>query len=345
MNLPEFIGLDIGSSSVRIAKVQYGRGDKPQIVALAQSVYDRQVESFSDPATQEYISQKIKELLDSEKIDTRKAVAALPEAMIFSKMASVPDLPEVQLEQMLYYELKNHIPVNPNEVQKDYIVLGPDPANPKLIKILLIAAPKALVEIYRSIAREAKLDLIALETETVALARLVSLTQENTDPVLIADFGFKGVDLCLLHKNKILYSQSIGTGSDALTRSIMSEFNVTYQQAEQYKIKIGLDENQQDGKVLKSLLPIMHIITNEMNKLTNYFKTSIPESMPKSIYLLGEGAMLPGIEGYITKALGLNSVKFDAVKKIELEKNIKKEFEPVETLGYSVAVGLALKQE
>lgn len=345
MNLPEFIGLDIGSSSVRIAKVQYGRGDKPQIVALAQSVYDRQVESFSDPATQEYISQKIKELLDSEKIDTRKAVAALPEAMIFSKMALVPDLPEVQLEQMLYYELKNHIPVNPNEVQKDYIVLGPDPANQKLIKILLIAAPKALVEIYRSIAREAKLDLIALETETVALARLVSLTQENTDPVLIADFGFKGVDLCLLHKKKILYSQSIGTGSDALTRSIMSEFNITYQQAEQYKIKIGLDGNQQDGKVLKSLLPIMHIITNEMNKLTNYFKTSIPESMPKSIYLLGEGAMLPGIEGYITKALGLNSVKFDAVKKIELEKNIKKEFEPVETLGYSVAVGLALKQE
>ena len=345
MDLPEFIGLDIGSSSVRIARVQYGSGDKPQVTMLAQNILETPVQSLNDPATQHYIAQKIKELVASAKLESNKAVAALPESMIFSKLASVPNLPEEQIEQMLFYELKNHIPVNPSEVQKDYIVLGPDPENAKMIKILLIAAPKTLVEIYKSIAKEAGLELIALETETVALARLVSTTMPKRESILIADFGHKGMDLCLLNNGKIFYSQSIGTGSDSLTKTLMADFNITYQQADQYKMKVGLNGQEQEGKVLRSLTPIIHIITNEISKLLNYFKANLSENVPKEIFLTGEGAKLPEIEKYFTDAIGVPCIKFDAVSKLPMDSVIKKEFGVEGTLGFSVAVGLAMKRE
>jgi len=344
MDLPQFVGLDIGSSSIRVAQVEYN-GGKPDVTALGHTILDTPIINVNDPGTKQYVVQKIKDALKDAGVKTDKAVAALPEAMIFSKLATVPNLEEDKLDQMLYYELKNHIPVDPGDVQKDYIYLGQDTENPKLMKILIIAAPKVLVDVYRSIAEESKLSLIALETETVALARLSGFVVDSQKSVLIADFGFKGVDLCLVKGGKILFSQSIGTGSDSLTRAISIDLNITHEQAESFKMKMGLMPNEQEGKVLRTLTPIMHIITNEITKLINYFSSTLPDFNPKSIYFLGEGANIPGFIDYMTQNLPIECAMLDLSKGISIQADVKKKFPEASMLGFGVAIGLALKKE
>jgi type IV pilus assembly protein PilM len=345
MDLPEFFGLDIGSSAIRVAQVRYDSFGKPEILAMAQVPLENPIQNLKDPNIKDYLVQKIIQAKNAAGIKTNKVVAALPEAMIFSKSTSVPNLAEDQIEQMLYYELKNHIPVNPSEVQKDYIPLGLDKNNPKLLRILLIAAPKNLVEIYIDILKGAGLEPMALETETVAISRIVGSTLEDSQAYLVADFGHKGVDICLLRNDKILFTQSIGTGSESLTKALAADFNLSPQQADQYKIKVGLLKDQAEGKVLRSLNPIMHVIINEINKLVNYFKTTIPEDTPKQIFLVGEGAKLPGLEAYVSENLFIPCYKIDPVQKISMPSKYRNEFAQLTTIGFTVAVGLAMKIE
>jgi type IV pilus assembly protein PilM len=345
MNLPDFFGIDIGNSAIRVAQVKFDASNKPTIMALEQVQLDKPIVNLKDPATREYVISKIHQVKDAAGITTNKVVTALPEAMIFSKITSVPNIDEAQIEQLLFYELKNHIPVSPNEVQKDYISLGVDRENPKMLKILLIAAPKNLVDTYVNLLKDAKLEPIAIETETVALSRIMGYSVRSSQAYLVADFGFKGVDICLIKENKILFSQSIGTASESLTKAIAADYGITLQQAEQYKIKVGLLEDQADGKVLRSLIPIMSVITNELIKLINYFKTTMPENEPKQIYLVGEGAKLLGLENYISKILNIPCQKNDVVNNLVMPNKYKQQYAQTGTLGFTLSVGLAMKLE
>jgi type IV pilus assembly protein PilM len=344
MSLPQFIGVDIGSSSIRVAQAEYNGNGIPKITALGRSMLEDPIINYNNPATIGYLAKKISDTIHTMGLQTNKVVAALPEAMIFSKLAMVPNLSDDQIDQMLLYELKNHIPVNPNEVQCDYIYLGPDENNPKLIKILIIAVPKTLVEIFKSIITTAGLNLIALETETVALGRLVGETNIGNTPTLVVDIGYKGVDLCLLSNKRILYSQSIATGSDLLTKALASTFNLSYQQAEQLKCKVGLSLNPEDEKVFRSMSPIMHIIVNEIAKLINYFKLNFKNLAPQTLLLLGEGSRINGLAEYFNDNLQIKSQVYDAVAKIQMVDKVKKQGID-STIGYGVAVGLALKRE
>jgi type IV pilus assembly protein PilM len=235
--------------------------------------------------------------------------------------------------------------VSPDEVQKDYIPLGIDPKNPKMMKILLIAAPKNLVQLYINLVKKAGLEPLALETETVALARIVGEVYNFDYPVLVADFGHRGVDMCIVKNKRIVFSQSIGTGSEALSKTLVADFGITIQEADQYKYKVGLLENQLEGKVLRSFIPIMHVINNEIRKLINYFNANFKEYIPQKIILVGEGSKLLGISEYMTKELKIECVQEDPVSKISMSNKLKKEFLPNTTTGFTLAVGLAMKKE
>jgi len=345
MKLPEFFGLDIGNYAIRAVQVKYTSFGKPDIVAMGQVQMAGTPLNLKDVGQRYEVIKKIIAAQESAEIKTKKVVAALPDSMIFSKIISVPDLAEDKVEQMLFYELKNHIPVNPSDVQTDYIILGADPVKPKFIRILLIAAPKSLVELYANVLQEAHLEPLALETETVAVSRIMGHVLPMKEPILVADFGHKGVDMCLLKNHKIMFSQSIGTGSDALSQTLARDYHIPVQQAEQYKMKIGLLADQADGKVMRALVPIMNLIVNEINKLISYIKFNFPEDVPKQIFFVGDGAKLPGLVEYLKTAISLPCVKIDPVSQIPMDGKYKKEFSQLTTIGFTLATGLAMKEE
>jgi type IV pilus assembly protein PilM len=209
-----------------------------------------------------------------------------------------------------------------------------------------VAAPKTLVANYVQLAELAGLELIALETETVASTRSVTFkTEASADTSMLLDFGSNGTDMTVIKGKNPIFSQSLSTGSDSLTKAISLDFGLDMAQAEQYKRSYGLDATKAEGKIVKSLDPIMQVIVAEISKTLNFFKFHFQASTPKKIALVGDGALLTGLPEYLTSKLNIPVERYDALKVLDMDKDLKQELVNVAGIGYNVAIGLALKNE
>lgn len=343
MKLPEFFGLDISNHSIKIIQIKYIGTDSVQLLKLAKSDIAQGVINNDDLKT---LADEIKKLKDNSGISTKKVVIALPEASVFSRLILLPEVEESKLEQAIYYEAKQYLPVPVEDIQLEWIPVSRNQSEGKVfVQYLLVAAPKKIVGKYVELMELAGLDPIAIETETVATARSYTYNNNFTEGVLVMDFGGSNTDISVIKGKNVIFSQSIGNGSDVLTKSLMSEFNLDIMQAEQYKRIYGLLQDQAEGKIATALDPMMKVIVNEINKTINYFKEHLRENTPTQIYIVGDGAKLPGLAEYLVQHLGIPAMVNDPISSLKMDDKLRTEITQISTVGFSVALGLALKTE
>ncbi len=346
MNLPDFFGLDIGNHSIKVAQVKRKSDTSASLIALGSASTPLGSIGSENEQQKKTLADNIKNLLESADITTKKVVAALPESSIFTRLAIFPDLPEQDLEDAIHWEAKQYIPLPLENVNLEWLKVGDrQEGGVKKLEVLLVAAPKTLVNSYMELANLAGLELIALETETVATTRSMTFQKTQEDTVMLLDFGANGTDMSVIKGKNPIFSQTLGTGSDALTKAISLDFGLDIQQAEQYKRTYGLDQTKVEGKIFKSLDPIMQVIIGEISKTLNFFKSHFQTSIPKKIYIVGDGAVLLGLPEYLSPKLGIPVERFDPLKSLELDRKMQESLGNKSGIGYTVAIGLALKAE
>jgi len=343
MNLPKFIGVDIGKNTIKIAQVEVGSG-APKISRLASFPSGKGGLSTEDASLINDLAARLKDGVAQAKLTTNKAVVALPEPVVFNRLLTLPSLDEAALNEAIHWNAKQFIPIPSDEVQMDWIRTGEITVEgKKMVQLLLVAAPKKIINQALTIFNAAGLELIAIETESVATSRLIGVNYPDKPAVMVLDIGAGGTDLSVVAAGSLIFSQSLGTGGEAMTRAIASSFSLDAMQAEQYKIKLGLLPNQADGKIYKVLEPVVNIIVAEVTKTLNFFRTKYQQSTPQSIVLLGEAARTPGLVEFISTKLGLPTEVIAPKAGIQFDSAVDSELQGIGMSGYAVAMGLAMK--
>ncbi len=344
MDLPDFFGLDIGNHSIKVIEIDRKSIEEAKLRHFGSIPTPFGALKSDKISAKQELGLRIKELIQNSGIKTKKCIAALPEASIFTRLITVPNVEESKLEDLIYWAVKQYVPLPLSNVQYDHIPITVKEINGKeMLQTLIVAAPKLLVKRYMDIVQEAGLELLALETETIATSRALSFNYPATGTFMALDFGADGTDMSVIKDSKMIFSQSISTGSDALTKAIASDFNLELAQAEKYKIAYGLDPTKIDGKIYKSIEPIVQIIIDELNRTLNFFRTQLRDSLPEKIFIVGDGAQLIMLDDYIQKKTGIAVERLDPMKKLEISKDIADDLKKVSRVGFNVAVGLALK--
>lgn len=349
MNLPEFFGLDIGNHTIKVCLVKWN-GKIPVIETLGSAKTNKGVIGSENPDDQKQLAQNIKDAVKDAGIKTKNVVVGLPESNIFTQLVTIPKVEDAKIDEVVHWEAKKYIPIPIDEVTADWIYLGERTINNVLsIDLFLIAAPNTLIQRYKTILNFAELEPIGIETESIATARAIWWKQQNgiepNDgiPVLVVDMGSKSTDLSVVIGGTLLFSKSLVTGSDALTEAISTTFGLEWQQAEEYKKSYGIDESQLEGKIANSIKPVVNVIISEVNKVLDFFKSRFPKSTPKKILLVGDGSRLPAILTYFASETGLEVSVADPFFGMKVSKRSQSKLVEISSAGYSVALGLALK--
>lgn len=340
-NLPEHLGLDFGNHSVKAVQLR-NIVRSPELVAFSSQPTPTGVINSEDEEHQKQLAEVLKVLYGDGGFRTKNVVVALPEFSIFTRFLEFPGVKEDELEDAVHWQAKQVIPVPVAEVQMSWIVLGRDEKK-NSYRILLVAAPKKLIDIYIRVIEKAGMDLVAIETESIASGRAIYKSANIKDAVIL-DFGSQSTDMGIMSNGELVFSQSIAVGSDAFTRAIASAFSFEYNQAEEYKRNYGLEKEQLEGKIFLSLKPIMDSIIAEVRRGIEFYKTRTMLSPPSQYMLIGDGSLLPGLVVYLSLELGVNVQLADPWTGIK----VNKKQEAIISRGrpaYAVAVGLALKAE
>lgn len=340
--LPEHVGIDFGTHSVKAVELSGISTSKPRLVNLGSQVTPKGVINSEDKMDQKRLADVLKKLYDASGIKNNKAVMALPEFSVFTRFLELPGVKKEELKDTVYYEAKQYIPLPLNEVQLDYVPIGFN-QDKNAPRVLVVAAARKVIDIYVNIAVEANLDLIAIETESVAMGRAMYRSTNKKDLVML-DFGANNTDMSIISEGYLVFSQSIAIGSDSLTQAIVNKFNFETNRAEEFKRNYGLVPNVLEGKIANVLAPIMDSIMVEVRRGVEFYKSRTLSIAPVDYILSGDGALLPGLKEYVSKSLNVNATLAMPWNNIVIDPK----FNDIAMKGapsYSVAIGLALKDE
>jgi type IV pilus assembly protein PilM len=340
--LPDHVGIDFGNHSVKAVEIKgIQQGQTPELVNFGSQKTPHGVINSEDDVHQRQLADAVKTLFATSKMKNNKVVMAMPEYTVFTRFLEFPGVKEEELEEAVYYQAKEFIPMPREQVHMNYVPLGFDQQK-NAWRVLLVAAPLKVIDIYTNVARMAGLEPLAIETESVAMGRAM-FRATRMKHVVMLDFGSSSTDMSIMLDGQMVFSQSIAIGADSLTQAIVNKFNFEYQQAEEYKRNYGVVEGILEGKVYATLSPIIDALITEITRGVEFYKNKTLAPIPKNFLLNGDGALLPGLADYISKAMSVDAVLANPWNNIVVPDKFKN-IVAKSSASNSVAIGLALKE-
>lgn len=337
----DFFGLDIGSHNIKIVQLKREES-KYQLISLGSAPSTAKGLASDADSDLTALASVIKKLHQEAKIGTKNVVAALTEDQVFTRVITLPKLSEEELNSALKWEAEQYVPLPLAEVNLAHQIVREtkDDAKDK-IEVLLVAAPKRLTDKLLKVLKTAGLNPVSLETEILAIAR--SLVAPGSEPTLLVDLGAKATDIAIVENQEVIFTRSIMTAGEALTRAIATELGMEITQAEEYKKAYGADPGQLEGKVSKAIEPILGLMIKEMEQAMQFYQSEQKEKVIKRIVLTGGTAVLPEVVSLVAKKLSVEvqiGNPFERVAESSLLAKVPKNDLPF----YAVAVGLAMKE-
>lgn len=335
-------GLDIGATSIKALSLKksgssfaiesLGIGPAPVKGILSESPED--LKNFAD---------SVKTVIASANIKQKEVNLALPESQVFTKIIEMPSLSEKELAAALKYEMEQYVPLPLDQVKTDWQVLNADSSKGKTTRILLVAAPKTLIQKYETVMDQIGLIPSTIETEMLSVHRSLFPLINTPSPNMIVHMGATTTNIAVVKNGEIVMVFTVDKGGIAITRAVSLDLGIDLTQADAYKKAYGLNKEAFEGKIGKSLFPILESILGDIRKTLLLFKDKNQEEQVTQIILSGGSAQLPGIDIYFTNQLNIQVVLGNTFALYDI-KNIPPQIAS-EPLSFNVVTGLALKNE
>lgn len=340
MALPQHFAIDFGNHSLKLVNLlQKGKSWELKNIGSIQTPPDT-LNSYKEEH-KAILVEALKSLVAESKVPYKEVAVALPESAVFSRVLTVPKVADEEVTDAVYWQLKQFLPYPVEDVQSDFTALTVDPNGQR--KVLAVAAPKKLVELYVEILERAGLTPVAIESETLAILRSIKYANDVKDAVIL-DFGSNTTDMAIMKDGELFFSQSIATGADLLTKALVNEFQLSYAQAEEYKRIYGMRSDAVEGKIRNALKPVLDMIITEAMRGVEFYKTEVGAVPPTLAILSGEAALLPALPEYLETILGYDVQLADPWRPIVVPNNIA-EIVRKSSPAFTVAIGLCLKDE
>ena len=147
------VGLDIGSSSIKVVELEF-RGGATHLVkyGVAELVPETIVEG--EVMDRQLVVEAIQNLLEQCEIKQRKVAAGIAGRGVIVKKITMDRLDAKDAREAINWEAEQYVPYDINDVSLDFEILGVD-VGPKQMQVLLVAAKKDLVNTQADLIREA----------------------------------------------------------------------------------------------------------------------------------------------------------------------------------------------
>jgi len=298
--MPAYFGLDIGTSSLKLAHVE---GKKVHSLGLANNTQAKNVMEMNN-AEKIALVELVKHLVKDSGVKPHQVVASIAEPLVFSRVMKFPVMSSPELATAIKWELDQTVPFPPAEIEVSWVIMQkPQRATgEEQISVYVVATPNKVSETYTNILELAGLEPIRLENEIPALSRAFAPSLTDQSPGLVMNMGASGTTMIVGGREIIYNNYYVPVGGNALTKFIADSFNLPLDQAESYKRTYGIAKDQLEGRLYSVLKPIIDNIVGEAKKLIVSFQNDNKGTTVGRIVITGGGSYLNGILPYMTES-------------------------------------------
>ena len=192
---PALVGLDIGSSTVKAVELETTRTGR-RVVAAAAAPLPRDAIADGAILDGDAVAGAIRGVFDAHPFRTRAVAASLSGSDVLVRTITVPRMSDSELDESLYWEIDQYVPVDIGDVALDYQVLdrgtGGDPAD--TMDVLLVVASRDRVAGLARVVERAGLVPVVVDVDALALCNAYASNDgAGRDAVVLAHAGASSV--------------------------------------------------------------------------------------------------------------------------------------------------------
>lgn len=336
--------IDIGRSTVKAVQLKAEHG-KAKVVGYGYADFDGQAIQDGVIAKPKLVKDALAPLLDHiviGELTTDRVVASLPTAHVFTRVITLPDIENSDLETAVHLEAEQYVPLPAEEIYLDYTIISePSEEHPETTA-MMVAAPKKIVDSYFELFHQLNLEVHALEPSLFAIMRAINHAEGRDVPRVIIDFGSESSDLAI-YDGTIQLTSTAMTGGMHITREIASTLKIDEKKAQEIKTRYGIKKSRWQDQLAPALTPVLSTLASEVQKMLRYHHDhSMFDKPVEEIVIVGGGANLPGLSDFLTHLTGISVSTCNPWDRTEIKP--LQPPHPLETTLYTTAVGLALQE-
>lgn len=335
------IGVDIGSTSVKIAYFKGGTG-----------AYTLKAAAYSKlPAGPDAVAGKlppgfISELIASNGIKGRKVCALASVRSLSISHLNMPVIPEKEMKEAVKWEVRKETGLPPNDLVSDFTYTGARKTGENTVPVIAFSAKKGEIDGLISLFKDSGLEVRVIDAAPTALLAAFNLNNVWEDGVnySMVDIGAAKTTLVIMKNKRPIFAREIPFGGNDLTAALAEGLNKEESVAEEYKTAWGLEPPEGEGAEARRLLTLrLTGLCRELHRSFDYYQAQFREGAVARLFLCGGTARLKGIDGFVTETLGVECFVDDPFRKVGIPGGFDKERLRLTAPCMSIAVGLATR--
>lgn len=343
---PPLIGVDISTSAVKMVELsEAGKGLTVERYVIEPLPKDAVTDG--NIANLEVVGEAVKRAWRLMGTRVKNAALALPAAAVITKKITVPaGQSEHELEMQVETEANQYIPFALDEVNLDFQVLGPSPATPDEVEVLIAASRKEKVEDRVAAIEAAGLKALVMDVESFATQAAFELIERQLpshgagQTVAVVDIGAAMMHINVLRDGQQVYSREQAFGGNQLTQDIQRKFSLSAEEAEAAKRNGGLPDNYEP----EVLQPFMDSLALEISRALQFFFTSTQYNSVDHILLAGGCSVIQGLDEVVASRTQVSTMIANPFLNMTQSSRIKTRQLLLDAPSLLIACGLALRR-
>jgi type IV pilus assembly protein PilM len=338
------IGLDIGSSFVKVVQLKEKRGGYeleafdmvalPPELIVEGSVIDRL-----------RLVESIRELLKKARVRAKNCVLGIAgHASVIIRRVTLSEMSEETLAECIKFEAEQYVPFDIEDVNIDFQILGPK-EEPGQMDVMLVAVKKDIIGDFLSVVREAGLNPMIVDVNAFCLGNMYEINYdiEPDRNVALVNIGASTINLSIMKGGIPVFTRDSSTGSNIHTEALQKEFSLSYESAERLKMGMSVD-----GVTEADARPIVASasdeIVGEIARSLDYFRSTVFQEEVNEVILSGGGALVRGLPELLAERVGTEVSLAQPLKSVHIPDKFDRAYIEDVSCMAAVAVGLAVRR-
>jgi type IV pilus assembly protein PilM len=341
------VGLDIGSSSVKLVQLKEKKGGF-QLVAFGSAPLPPEAIVDGALMNSAAIVQAIQELAAQQKVKTKEVAIGVRGHSVIIKKISMPRMSQEELDESIQWEAEQYIPFDVKDVNIDTQILTPEGDAAGQMDVLLVAAKKDMINDYTSVCAEAGLTATVVDVDAFAVQNAFEANYDGLgeDTVVLVNVGAAVSNINVISRGVTTFTRDITMGGNAFTEEIQKQLNISYDEAE--ALKVG-GQGESDAVVPQEVERVIQGVAEQMGgeiqRSLDFYASTAADGKITKAFLSGGTARVPALFKVVEARAGVPVEILNPFKNIEVD---NRKFDPGVILAAApsaaVGVGLALRR-
>ncbi|MFA7402913.1 MAG: type IV pilus assembly protein PilM [Pelobacteraceae bacterium] len=342
-NKKEVVGIDIGSSSVKIIQLKDNKGS---FQLLNAGIYPLSPEVIVDNTLMDSsaIAMAIKNLSSSLGIKTKDAVCSISGNSVIIRKIVLPAMPQEELEDQISWEAEQYIPFDINDVNMDFQILSPDSNDPSKMNVLLVASKKDIINDYVAVFSQVGMQLVVVDVDSFAVQNSfeVNHSYNSEDIIALVNIGASVMNINVIKDGITLFTRDVQMGGNLYTEEIQKQLGLSSEDAEIGKLLAHESTNEPLRNVIRK---VNDTLTQEIRRSLDFYNSTANDDRISSVFVSGGCSKVYNLINTISEKISLPVEKLNPFAKLKYN---EKDFDPeyLEEIGpfMAVPVGLAIRR-